>query len=331
MSPRILEELDLEALPTGAVTQAWLNLTENGLGEPIRIPLLVARGERPGPVAGITAAVHGNEVNGVPVIHRLMQRLDLERLRGTVLGVPVVNTMGFLLEQRRTDDGMDLNHLFPGSPTGRESVVYAHRFFDKVVRQCNLLLDLHTASFGRVNSVYVRADMSDPAVARMAYLQRPQIVVHNPPADGTLRGAADALGIPAVTVELGNPARFQKEIVKRAVVGLRAVLAEWKMVPRRQVALGPPPILCESSSWMFTDQGGMLMLERGIGEEVAEGEQIANLRDVFGNPRAAYVAPHDGIVIGHSTNPVATTGARIVHLGRLTPPDSPLTPREDVP
>lgn len=318
--PRDLDTLDLDTLPVGELTKAWLTLVHDGLGQPVRVPLLVARGARPGPVAALTAAVHGNEVNGVPVLHRLLRKLDPQRLRGTLVAVPVANVPAYLLHQRRTDDGVDLNHVFPGAPVGREAVVYAHRFFESVVRQADLLLDLHTASHGRVNCLYVRADLHHAEARAMAQLQRPQIVVHSPPADGTLRGAANAAGVPAVTIEIGNPSRIQREFVKRSVTGLRAVLAHRGMLPRRDLNLGEPPVLCRRSGWLFTDRGGFLEMRVKLTERVHAGQEVAVLYDAFGEVVQTYTAPHDGIVIGHSVDPVASTGARILHLGEVASP-----------
>ncbi len=328
MSHLVLSDLDLDAFTPGEISKAWLRLASDGLGQPIRIPLIVARGSREGPVAGITAALHGNEVNGVPVIHRLFRKLDPNRLKGTILAVPVANVPAYLLHQRRTDDGVDLNHVFPGRPVGREAIVYANRLFDRVIRKMDVLLDLHTASLGRVNSLYVRADMRDPVTLHMAELQRPQIIVHSPPADGTLRGAAGDVGIPAVTVEIGNPSRIHREYVKRSVTGIRAVLADRGMVPRRELALTEPALRCTRSEWVYTDSGGFLDVKVRVMELVEAGQEIATLTDPFGDLIRSYTAPYDGIVIGHSVDPVASTGARILHLGTLAKPGHPLAREE---
>lgn len=325
-----LETLDLEGLPSGAVSRCWVEIAHDALGQPECIPVLVARG-RPGPVVGLTAAVHGNELNGIPVLHRLFDRIDTSALRGTVVGVPVVNVPGFHRGMRRFVDDQDLNHAFPGRPDGSVSDVWVHRLLERIVRRFDVLLDLHTASFGRVNCLYVRADMSDPATARMAFLQRPQIIVHNPANDRTLRGAAAAMGIPAITVEIGDPHRFQERYIKRTITGIRAVLQELGLVPRRPLALGDPPVVCGSSGWMHTDTGGLLTVLPSVTDTVARGEVVGRVVDVFGQVVREYRAPHDGVVIGHSVDPVARTGSRLVHLGRVaTEEDSHLILSDDV-
>lgn len=311
-----VDEIDLESIPHGSTRRFAVTIAHNGMGAAIALPVLVMRGRRPGPVFGITAAVHGNELNGIPVIHRLFSKIDPDNLRGTIMAVCVVNVPGFLNEQRTYGD-KDLNHLMPGSPRGSTQRVYVHRFINKLVKKFDYLVDLHTASFGRINSLYVRADMTNEMTAQMAYLQRPQIIVHNPPSDRTLRGSAQAMGIPAITVEIGNPQRFQFDFIKRSLVGLRAVLAETKMLAKRPVKLGPQPILCERSYWMYTDAGGLLDVFPDVTERFEKDQVIARLMNIYGDIIKEYKAPQAGVVVGKSVNPVSPTGARILHLGLL--------------
>jgi len=316
---RRVDRLDPEALPRDSKVNLLVDLVHDGLGRALQVPVLVARGKRPGPVFGLTAALHGNELNGIPVIHRLFDKLDCNTLRGTVVAVVAVNVPGILLHQREFADGTDLNHIFPGRPNGNVAEVYAYRFVDRIIRRFDRLIDLHTASFGRVNSLYVRANMLDPQAANMAFLQRPQIIVHNAPSDHTLRGTAAELGIPAITVEIGDPLRFQPNYIRSTIVGVRSVLAEMGMLPRRAVAPGPEPTICSRSYWMYTDHGGLLDVEPKVTDAIAAGQVVGRLHDIFGNLVREYRAPEDGVVVGRSVNPVGQTGARILHLGVVAP------------
>lgn len=328
--PRHVDALDLERLAPERIHALWCPMLEDGFGRPEPIPVLVARGRRGGPVVGLTAAVHGDELNGISVIHRLFEGLDLHRLRGTVVAVVVANPPGFLGKRRRVEVGMDLNSYFPGRPEGHTGKVLAYRLLEHYVGQFDVLVDLHTASRGRVNSLYVRADMSDTATARLAYLQRPEIILHNPPSDGTLRGQAAQRGMPAITVEIGDPQRFQPRFIKRVTVGLRAVLADREMVAKRPVVLGDAPLLCSRSRWTYTDRGGLLSVHPKLGDRIDAGEPLADLHDIFGQHLATYAAPYAGVVIGHANDPVARTGARIAHLGVLAGPSDPILRRRDV-
>jgi hypothetical protein len=212
--PVVRDRLIVEDFPKQAISTAWIKMVKQGLSEWIRLPVIVCRGTEDGPVVGITAAVHGNELNGVPCIHCVVSDIDVNKLHGTVVAVPCVNVSGYLKFTREFADGRDLNRNFPGREDGFASQVYCYQLMNKVISQFNYLIDLHTASFGRVNSYYVRADMNDPISATMARLQQPQIVLHNSGQDGTLRSAASARGIRAITVEIGNPQLFQSQYVQ---------------------------------------------------------------------------------------------------------------------
>jgi len=313
--PRLTDRLDLEALEPRAVHRLLVAMIENGAGRTVRVPVVVARGASEGPVVGVTAAIHGNELNGVFCIHELVRRLPVRDLVGTVVGVPIVNMPGFLTHQRDYRDGKDLNRLMPGRPRGTSSEVYAHRFVERVVRPFEYLIDLHTASFGRVNSLYIRADMSRPQTAEIARLLRPQIVVHNPGEDGTLRAAAEKLGIHAVTVEVGDPQRIQHKLVSLTRIAIRDVLERLSMLPPDRERVEREPIECARSYWVFTDTGGLLEVLPRVADRVQKGQVIARLVNEWGDPTRTYEAPEDGVVIGKSTNPVAYSGARILHLG----------------
>ncbi len=317
-----VDRLEIESLPEGQFSRLFIELVENGIGRPIQVPVVVARGKRKGPIFGITAALHGNELNGIPVIHQLLQKLNLKTLRGSIVCAVAANVPGLLAEQREFTDGQDLNHIMPGKPNGKLSEVYAFNLVDRITRHFDYLVDLHTASQGRVNSLYIRADLTERTTAQMAWLMHPQIIVHNPPSDYTLRGVAAELGKPAITVEVCDPQKFQRDPIKRTLQGIRRVLNHVEMIPTRKPSApkpptpGPsPPVLCSQSFWILAERGGMLRVHHGITDTVHRGEPIATQVNIFGDLTCEYLAPQDGIVIGHCVNPIGQTGARILHLG----------------
>lgn len=310
-----IEHLDLDLLESGKVYRFWLELTEDTLGNDLSIPVIVAKGASPGPVLGLTAAVHGNEVNGIPVIQRIFKEIDPVYLKGTIVGIPVVNIPALNEKVREFNDGKDLNHIFPGKESGNESQVYAHRFFSRAVVNFDYLIDLHTASFGRINSYYIRADLRDPVTAELARLQNAQIVVHNPPSDGTLRGAASEVNIPAVTLEVGNPNTFQRGIIRESFTGIFNAMYYLKMLDGSIEDDIEGPVHCKSSYWIYTDTGGFLRVLPDLATIVEEGELIAVQTNVFGDVVREYHAPERGIIIGKSVHPVNQSGGRILHLG----------------
>jgi len=311
----VIQELELENILRGTVQRYWLHLVTDGMGLPVFVPIIVARGASKGPVVGLTAAVHGNELNGIPVVQRLFREIEGRALRGTVVGVPVVNLPSLLRKKRRFIDGADLNSIMPGKPDGNVSQVYAYRIVNWIVSKFDYLIDLHTASFGRVNSYFIRADMKDETNRRMAMLQNAQIIVHNPPSDGTLRGAADELGIHAITLEVGNPNTFQKGHIRSGLTGIFNLLTDLAMLQDTVEQPEEPAVICRHSLWLYTDTGGILTVHPQVGAEVKQGQEVATLRNIFGDLIKKYEAPQTGIVIGKSVNPINQTGGPILHLG----------------
>ncbi len=311
----VIDTLDLNAVPKNSISRYWLKIVEDGMGVPMMIPVMIAKGNDTGKVVGLTAAVHGNELNGIPVIQRLFTEIDVNELKGTVVGIPVVNTPSYLRKKRRFLDGVDLNHIMPGKENGTVSQMYAWRIVNKVIKQFDYLLDLHTASNGRMNSYYIRADMDDPVVRKMALLQNAQIIVHNPPSDGTLRGTAGELGISAITLEVGNPNSFQKGMIRDGLTGMHNILGYLGVTDSEVEEISDETVLCKKSYWIYCDHGGLLTVLPAATQIIEKGQTIAIMRNVFGDVIKEYKAPERGIVIGKSVSPVNQTGGRILHLG----------------
>ncbi|OBT51472.1 hypothetical protein VE04_08318 [Pseudogymnoascus sp. 24MN13] len=221
----VFNSLNIEALPVDTVSKFFITIAP-GVLSTIDVPVYAYRSSKPGPVVGITCAIHGNEVNGIPVIQRLFSSIERgtthkhrntqetsedrqESLRvdcGTIIGIPVVNVPGFVASMRCFDEEskQDLNRLMPGKIDGAAPQQYAYRIFHNIVTKFDYLMDLHTASLGRRNSLYVRADMNDPVIAKLATLMKPQVLVHVA-TKGSLRGCAQAIGVKALTVEASYP------------------------------------------------------------------------------------------------------------------------------
>ena len=311
---RPVDELEVRELVPGRQRLAWL-VTEDAFGAPLRLPLLVVRGAEDGPVVGLTAAIHGDELNGIRVVHRLFEELDPSTLRGTVVMAAVTNLTGFAASTREHEDGTDLNRIMPGSATGTAAEQYAHRLLDGLIRRFDHHFDLHTASFGRVNSYYIRADLTDPAVRPLALVSHADIVLHNVGGDGTLRLAAARLGVPSLTYELGDPGVFQESMIVRGLAGVRGGLHVLGLTAEAPPEPPRPATICLRSRWLYTSRGGLLDVLPGTAESFREGDIIATITDLYGRVVETVRAPEDGVVIGKATNPVGPAGSRILHYG----------------
>ncbi|XP_063933575.1 uncharacterized protein LOC135145410 [Zophobas morio] len=211
------DSLDIENLQPSKVHRFWVTMNDDAFTRKLKVPVIVAKGACAGQTMCVTACLHGNELNGIPVVHKMVHDIDPQHLVGNLVAIPIVNGPGYLQNIRGFSDNADLNRCFPGNPTGNRSLQYAHCFIEKIVKHVDYLVDLHTASHGRANSLYVRADMNDRMCKRFAHLQNPTIIVHNSSPGGSLRGAAQELNIPAITVEIGDCSKFQESFFSDAL------------------------------------------------------------------------------------------------------------------
>ena len=311
--------IQIEDFARGTRSNLTLPLFQDGMGSPLGVPFIVVRGGHDGPVLGLCAAVHGDELNGIRIIHRVVESLDLATLRGSLVCCPIVNVPAYEAGRRRFLDGTDLNHSFPGKWKGRTAEQYAKRFGHVFLHSLNALVDIHTASAGRINSFYVRADMQDERVRRLATLAGSDIILHAKGGDGTLRNAARVRGIDAITVEAGNPRIIQRGVVDSAIDGISNIMRDMGMIDG-EIVDDDPAIVCRSSSWLYTRTGGLLETRFQLLDTLEKNQVIAVTRDPFGNVNAEYKAPGDGIVIGMARNPVAVPGTRFIHLGSIGDP-----------
>ncbi|MCB9092004.1 MAG: succinylglutamate desuccinylase/aspartoacylase family protein [Halobacteriovoraceae bacterium] len=309
------EDLKMSSLKKGEVHRLHIHLSDNALGVPWRVPVIIIRGVSKGPVVGITAALHGNELNGIPTIFKLINEIDPKKLAGTVAMVPISNVPAYLKNQRYFSDNVDLNRIMPGKPEGATSQLYAYSFINKIAKKFDYLLDLHTASHGRVNSLYIRADLDNDETRTLAYLQHPQIIVSKDHEMGTLRSWANHNNKPAITIEIGNPNSFQHDLIDETLDGILNTLRYFKMITGKVRDMVTNATVCDHSYWIYSKKGGIVDVLPKLAEKIRQGQLIANVYDVFGNVREKIYADRNGIVIGKNTRPNCDAGTRLLHLG----------------
>lgn len=290
-------------------------ISETFAGETLRTSVHVLRGLREGPTLCLTAAVHGDELNGVEVIRRLLVRLDERRLRGVVIAVPVVNVFGFTAGSRYLPDRRDLNRFFPGSPQGSLASRIAYSLFHEIILHCNALIDLHTGSFDRSNLPQVRGDLDIPSVLELTRGFSGVVVLHTPGERGMLRRAATDAGIAAVTFEIGSPLRLEPAEIEKGVHAIEALMQRLKMLPRRRGLRQEPPPVYYGSRWVRSPAGGMLMAEVSLGERVRKGQRLGLVVDPLRDRSVAIEAPVSGRIIGMAQNQLVLPGFAAFHIG----------------
>ncbi len=305
--------LGTEVPPATSTRLAWAP-SQSFEGVYSATPVLVVNGVEPGPTLCLTAAVHGDELNGVETVRRVLYNLNADTLRGTVIGVPIVNLQGFHRSSRYLGDRRDLNRYFPGDPEGSSASRIAHSFFHEIVQHCSALVDLHTGSFYRTNLPQLRGDLRDPAVVELTRSFGSTVVLHNDGAQGTLRRAAVAAGIPAVTLEAGAPMVLDETSVAHSVKGIRTLLHHLGMVSKFRLWGDPEPVYY-NSYWQRAPEGGIVFSNVGLGENVREGDLLGTVTNPITNVRTEIRSSYRGRVIGMALNQVVQPGFATHHIG----------------
>jgi predicted deacylase len=322
-----LHILDVDILPGETQRLSW-SATELFEGVPVATPVLVVNGALPGPTLCLTAAVHGDELNGIEMVRRVMHDLNPKKMRGAIIGVPIVNVQGFRRGSRYLPDRRDLNRYFPGNPTGSAAARIAHSFFTKVVDHCDALIDLHTGSFERANLPQLRADLRDPDVVTLTQGFGSMVILHSSPGVGTLRYAATMAGIPSVTLEVGGPLQLELNEVKHGVKGIHTLINTLGMVKKVRLWGNPEPVYYRSS-WVRANNGGILLSDVVLGSTVRKGDLLGTITDPMSNARSELVSPYSGRIIGMARNQVVMPGFAAFHIGIQTD-DAPADEDTDI-
>ncbi|WP_166266932.1 succinylglutamate desuccinylase/aspartoacylase family protein [Marinobacter caseinilyticus] len=305
--------LNAEVMPGTSTRLAWSpGIQIAGLSQPT--PVLVVNGAQPGPVLCLTGAVHGDELNGIEIVRRIMYDLDPKKLSGTVVGIPIVNVQGFQQGSRYLADRRDLNRYFPGDPAGSLAGRIAHSLFEQVIRHCTLLVDVHTGSLKRTNLPQMRADMNDPEVAEFTRGFDGMAIVHSSGGPGMLRTAATKAGIVTVTMEAGESLRIQEHQIKAGVNSIHSLMEKQNMLSRFFVWGDPEPVYYDSH-WIRVDQGGILFSDVDLGDKIVDGQILGIVADPITNVQIPVRADADGRVIGMAVDQVVMAGFAAYHVG----------------
>ena len=212
----------------------------------------VVRGRRDGPRLFVSAAVHGDELNGVEIIRRLLRLPALSRLNGTLIAIPIVNVYGVLHHSRYLPDRRDLNRSFPGSGRGSLTAKVADRFMSEIVANCTHGIDLHTAANHRDNLPQIRGNLDDAETLSLARGFGVPVLINAATRDGSLRAAAAALGIKTLLYEAGSRCASTNPRSAQGCRGLSMSCAHWACLHHRAGAAAAlnrsslaPPRGCE--------------------------------------------------------------------------------------
>jgi len=285
---------------------------------PLNIPVHVVHGRKPGPVLLVTAAIHGDELNGVDVVRRLLAAPFLRQLRGTLVAVPVVNVFGFIYKSRYLPDRRDLNRCFPGSEQGSLGARMAWLIRTEVLNKVDYAIDLHTGAIHRSNLPQIRANIANEASCAMAKAFGVPVVINSVLSSGTLRDTAENQGVPMITYEAGEALRFDEACIRAGLRGVRNVLRQLAMLPPgRGKKTVPEPHVALNSSWVRAHTNGVFRPLVALGAHIRRGDVLGVINSPFTMEAAEIISPFSGILVGRENLPLVNEGEALFHIARF--------------
>ena len=305
-----------QGIPVGKTRDVKLAVSESYSGLTVEIPICIRRGAEDGPVAFVTAALHGDEINGTGAIRQLIQDENFQLLRGAVILVPVLNLLAFDRHSRYLPDRRDLNRCFPGSAGGSLSARMAHTLFNEIVSRCDFGIDLHTAAVRRTNYPTVRGDLADPRVRRLAEAFGSEVIINSKGPSKSFRREACRVGCPTIVMEAGEVWKVEPGIVGTAIRGVKNVLRDLDMLDG---TLEHPAyrVKIQSTKWIRAERGGFLQFHVSPGDVVEKNQPLATNTTLLGRERRVLDAPFNAVVIGMTTLPATSPGEPVCNLGKL--------------
>lgn len=301
-------------VPRGARTDLLLKVSESYTGDRTSIPVTVVNGAADGPTLFVTAAVHGDELNGIGIVRDLLGRIEPGGLAGALICVPVVNVLGMQFHSRYLPDRRDLNRCFPGSPGGSTASRIAHTLMTEIVEHADAGIDLHTAANRRMNMPQARTNLSDPGAYRLARAFGAPFMIDASQRPGSLRDAAERVGVPVLTYEGGQALRFEDDVIAVGVVGVLRVMGALGMIDDPPPSPSTPLVESDETHWIRAEAGGILDLHVTPGEVVDLGQPLWTVTGPFGRERSQKTSPYPGVVIGMTTLPLVNPGDAVLHL-----------------
>jgi hypothetical protein len=291
---------------------------------PVSLPLVVHRGREPGPTLFVSAALHGDEIIGVEIIRRLLRMAAVKELRGTLLAVPIVNTLAFLHQSRYLPDRRDLNRSFPGSKSGSLAARLANLFLKEVVDRSDYGIDLHTGAIHRPNLPQIRGDLANAETLRLCRAFGIPLLLNSSPTEGTLREYTTKKGVPVILYESAEALRFDEVCIRIGVQGVLNVLYELGMLERPKGIRKPAdePVVATSSTWVRSPASGVLRSQVALGDVVREGQRLGIVGDPLSESEEPVESTATGVVIGRLELPLVHEGDALFHIARVDDPDA---------
>lgn len=282
----------------------------------VEIPIIIERSKIPGPTVLITAAIHGDEINGVEIVRQLIARKLNKPKRGTIICIPILNVFGFLNGDRSFPDGRDLNRVFPGTKSGSLASRVAYHFTKKILPHADYCLDFHTGGASRFNAAQIRIKPGDPKLLELAKVFNAPFTVYSNTIEKSYRNTCQKMGIPILLFEGGKSRESNKYIALEGVNGILRILDHLDMLGKKYLApeLSAKTVIIEKSKWIRAQRSGLLHVKVDCNKHVEKGEFLATITDPYGKMRFKVMSPSEGYIINVNQSPIVNQGDAIFHV-----------------
>ncbi|NJB71579.1 hypothetical protein GGR42_002041 [Saonia flava] len=301
-------------VPPGTNKLLQINIARLPTGTLIDIPVHVFNSKNPGPTVLVQAGLHGDEINGIETVRRMLQGKQFKIQKGAIIAVPILNVFGFIHFSRDVPDGKDVNRSFPGSKTGSLASRIAYHYTSEILPQIDFGIDLHTGGAQRSNFPQVRYSEGDENSKKLAEIFNAPFSFPAKSISGSFRKAAYRMGKPTIVYEAGESMRFDSYAIEQGLEGIINVLSHFDMIPSGQTVKGSVDL--SERKWIRASKAGMFILKVNNGSFVKEGQVIGLLTDTFAKTNKNVKAPFDGHVICVNHQAVVNQGDALFHIGK---------------
>lgn len=281
----------------------------------------VIHGRKPGKCLFVSSTIHGDELNGIEVIHRVEASPLIKHLRGTLILIPIVNMAATLIQSRYLPDRRDLNRSFPGSENGSSAAQLAYTFLKEVVERCTHGIDLHTGSDNRINLPQIRCDFESKEAVKLAFAFGAPVILKSTLRGGSLREASEKLKIPTIIFEGGEALRFNDFAIRAAEEGVLRVMTELGMIDAgKHTESRETSIISPTSRWERAPKTGIFQTNCTLGKKVCKGDVIGKITDPIGLHSTDVIASFHGIVVGMTLLPLVYQGDALFNVAWVRDP-----------
>jgi len=279
----------------------------------IDLPVHIYRAPKDGPVLLLTGGLHGDELNGVEIIRRMIDSNAVIPEQGTVIAIPIVNIYGFIQNSRGLPDGKDINRSFPGVKKGGSlATLLAHTLMKYIIPNIDCGVDFHTGGASRSNFPQIRVDLLNTHALELAQYFNPPIIINSKPIPKSFRNSAQKKGKPILVYETGESSRFDEDGINEGIKGTIRLMKHLKMNSSKLDAPTPMEIY-NKTTWMRASYAGLFLPKIKLGQTFKKKQTLGYINGAYGELHSKIIARQEGRVIGLNNCPVVNKGDAIIH------------------